>query len=90
MLLAFLCCTAFSLFDIPIFDARVNLFGWILLSALWGFTSAPLEQRARQAVPLQIIEPGSRRDMAMPCPKPNENTPNAPDSGQNPIVILIP
>ena len=43
VLLAFLCCTAFSLFDIPIFDARINLFGWILLAALWGFASAPLD-----------------------------------------------
>jgi O-antigen ligase len=42
LLLAFLCCTAFSVFDIPIFDARINLFGWILLAALWGFASAPL------------------------------------------------
>ena len=43
LLLAFLCCTAFSLFDIPIFDARINLFGWMLLAALWGFASAPLD-----------------------------------------------
>lgn len=43
LLLAFLCCTAFSLFDIPIFDARINLLGWILLAALWGFASVPLD-----------------------------------------------
>jgi predicted MFS family arabinose efflux permease len=47
LLLAFLCCTAFSLFDIPIFDARINLFGWILLAALWGFASAPLNYQTQ-------------------------------------------
>ena len=82
ILLAFLCCTVFSLFDIPIFDARINLFGWILLAALWGFASAPLKHRTRRAMPLQMLEPVSGRDMAMPCPKPNGTIPNTPDSGQ--------
>jgi O-antigen ligase len=40
--IAFLCCTAFSFFDVPIFDARINLFGWMLLSALWGYANAPI------------------------------------------------
>ena len=47
VLLAFLCCTAFSLFDIPIFDARINLFGWMLLAALWGFASTPLDHQTQ-------------------------------------------
>jgi O-Antigen ligase len=34
--IAFLSCTAFSFFDVPIFDARINLLGWMLLAALWG------------------------------------------------------
>ena len=42
ILLAFLGCTAFSFFDVPIFDSRINLFGWMLLSALWG-----LQQKGR-------------------------------------------
>lgn len=40
--IAFLCCTAFSFFDVPIFDARINLLGWMLLSALWGYANAPI------------------------------------------------
>jgi O-Antigen ligase len=39
--IAFLCCTTFSFFDVPIFDARINLFGWMLLAALWGCANPP-------------------------------------------------
>jgi hypothetical protein len=39
--IAFLSCTAFSFFDVPIFDARINLFGWMLLAALWGCANHP-------------------------------------------------
>lgn len=42
--IAFLCCTAFSFFDVPIFDARINLLGWMLLAALWG-CSQPSQER---------------------------------------------
>ena len=36
IVLAFLGCTAFSFFDVPIFDARINLLGWMLLAGVWG------------------------------------------------------
>lgn len=36
MLTAFMGCLAFSLFDITFFDARINLMGWLLLSAICG------------------------------------------------------
>ncbi len=46
--IAFLCCTAFSFFDVPIFDARINLFGWMLLSALWGYANTPDSKSSSQ------------------------------------------
>ncbi len=36
IVLAFLGCTIFSFFDVPIFDARINLLGWMLLAGIWG------------------------------------------------------
>ncbi len=57
LLLAFLCCTAFSLFDVPIFDARINLFGWMLLSSLWGFASAPLKYPTQVSDVVKVSEP---------------------------------
>ena len=36
IVVAFLGCTAFSFFDVPIFDARINLLGWMLLAGIWG------------------------------------------------------
>ena len=36
IVLAFLGCTVFSFFDVPIFDARINLLGWMLLAGIWG------------------------------------------------------
>ncbi|ELS05174.1 lipid A core-O-antigen ligase-like enyme [Xenococcus sp. PCC 7305] len=35
-LVAFGCCILFNLLDITIFDLRINLLGWILLSAIYG------------------------------------------------------
>jgi O-antigen ligase len=32
---AFCACTIFSLLDVTLFDARINLMGWILLAAIW-------------------------------------------------------
>ena len=37
-LVAFLGCTLFSLLDIPLFDVRINLLGWLLLAAICGVT----------------------------------------------------
>ena len=34
-LAAFWGCVAFSLFDVPLFDARLNVMGWLLLAAIW-------------------------------------------------------
>lgn len=39
-LVAFLGCTLFSLLDIPLFDARLNLLGWLLLAGICGVTYA--------------------------------------------------
>lgn len=44
-LLAFLACTLFHLFDVPLFDLRVNVLGWLLLAAIWGV----VQRKARQA-----------------------------------------
>ncbi len=33
--IAFLACTLFSFLDIALFDARINLMGWVLLAAIW-------------------------------------------------------
>ncbi|MGQ4648548.1 O-antigen ligase family protein [Lyngbya aestuarii] len=35
-LVAFGSCTLFNLLDVTVFDFRVNILGWILLSAIWG------------------------------------------------------
>jgi O-Antigen ligase len=35
-LAAFWGCMAFSLFDVPLFDARLNAIGWLLLAGLWA------------------------------------------------------
>ncbi|MBD2042032.1 O-antigen ligase family protein [Microcoleus sp. FACHB-672] len=35
-LLAFFACTLFHLFDVTLFDLRVNILGWLLLSAIGG------------------------------------------------------
>jgi O-antigen ligase len=33
--IAFFACAAFSLLDVTLFDARINLMGWVLLAAVW-------------------------------------------------------
>lgn len=33
--IAFLGCTLFSFLDVTLFDARINLMGWVLLAAIW-------------------------------------------------------
>ncbi|MEC4983165.1 MAG: O-antigen ligase family protein [Oscillatoria sp. PMC 1068.18] len=38
-LVAFTSCILFNLFDVSIFDLRINLLGWILLAAIWGVTN---------------------------------------------------
>jgi hypothetical protein len=51
--LTFMACTVFSLFDVTLFDARVNVMGWLVLAAIWGVgqtvaipyeTVTPIEQ----------------------------------------------
>jgi O-antigen ligase len=36
ILLSFAACTVFCCLDITLFDARINLMGWILLAGIWG------------------------------------------------------
>ncbi len=36
VLLTFICDAIFFLFDVTLFDARINLTGWLLLAGLWG------------------------------------------------------
>lgn len=36
VLLTFAACTLFSFLDIALFDARINLMGWVLLASIWG------------------------------------------------------
>ncbi len=38
VIVAFLSNTVFNLFDITLFDARLNLMGWLLLAGIWGTT----------------------------------------------------
>lgn len=40
-LTAFMGCTLFSLLDITLFDVRINLFGWLLLSGISGLVYRP-------------------------------------------------
>ena len=42
-LAAFWGCVAFSLFDVPLFDARLNVMGWLMLAAIWVMGSNRLE-----------------------------------------------
>ncbi len=43
-LVAFCSITLFSLFDVTLFDARVNIMGWMLLIGIWGRASAECEE----------------------------------------------
>jgi O-antigen ligase len=40
-LTAFFACTLFCLLDITLFDARINLMGWVLLAGIWGISRQP-------------------------------------------------
>ena len=42
-LAAFWGCVAFSLFDVTMFDARLNVMGWLMLAAIWVMGSDRLE-----------------------------------------------
>lgn len=35
-ILTFLCNTLFNGFDVTLFDARINILGWVLLAGIWG------------------------------------------------------
>ncbi|NJP12572.1 MAG: O-antigen ligase family protein [Leptolyngbyaceae cyanobacterium RU_5_1] len=47
-LLAFLSNTVFNLFDITLFDARMNLMGWIVLAGIWGVSKREEGGRRRE------------------------------------------
>lgn len=51
IVVAFLACSLFSLFDVPLFDARINLMGWTLIAALWGIVLAPKYTPLAKRVP---------------------------------------
>jgi O-antigen ligase len=46
--LTFLSCTVFNLFDVPLFDARVNIIGWLVLAAIWGTGQTKVEGDLKQ------------------------------------------
>ena len=35
-LITFAACVLFHCLDVPIFDSRINILGWLLLAAIWG------------------------------------------------------
>ncbi len=47
-LIAFCSITIFSLFDVTLFDARVNIMGWMLLIGIWGRASAECGVRSSE------------------------------------------
>jgi O-antigen ligase len=51
-LLAFGSITLFNLFDVSLFDLRVNLLGWLLLSAIAGVSQRPLSRPALNSASL--------------------------------------
>jgi hypothetical protein len=44
-LIAFLSCAGFSLFDITLFDARLNWYGWFLLAGILGVSRPSMRMR---------------------------------------------
>jgi hypothetical protein len=42
-LAAFWGCIVFALFDVPLFDARLNFLGWLLLAGIYAIASLPTE-----------------------------------------------
>ncbi|MFM7447520.1 MAG: O-antigen ligase family protein [Leptolyngbyaceae cyanobacterium] len=47
---AFLSCSIFYLFDVTLFDVRVNLLGWLLLAAIGGLSSQSCPRRVHTQV----------------------------------------
>ncbi|NJR65552.1 MAG: hypothetical protein HC772_09925 [Leptolyngbyaceae cyanobacterium CRU_2_3] len=45
-------CVAFALFDVPLFDARFNTMGWILLGGIYAIASSSV-QSAKMPASLQ-------------------------------------
>lgn len=43
-LIAFAACTLFSFLDVTLFDARINLIGWIVLAGIWGIAKNKTER----------------------------------------------
>jgi O-antigen ligase len=62
-LLAFGGCTAFNLFDVTIFDIRLNLLGWILLAAINGEASQANNRIViyREPKPCNILKSSSSK-----------------------------
>ncbi len=49
-LAAFWGCIAFALFDVPIFDARLNVMGWVLLGGIYTLVSGASERRSSHMI----------------------------------------
>ncbi len=43
VLIAFLSCAVFSLFDVTLFDARINWYGWVLLAGILGVSRTNID-----------------------------------------------
>ena len=52
-LVTFLACSLFNLFDVTLFDIRINVLGWLLLAAICG-----LVERQQSGVKNFSQEPG--------------------------------
>jgi hypothetical protein len=50
-LTAFWGCIAFALFDVPLFDARLNVMGWLLLAGIYAIASLAREQNPAVVTP---------------------------------------
>jgi len=55
--LGFLACILFSLFDIPLFDARINLLGWVMLAALQAIPDRADQTDVTKPHPIQPTDP---------------------------------
>jgi O-antigen ligase len=47
-LIAFGAIALFHCFDVPLFDARINLLGWLLLAAIWGVANSQHTEKTNE------------------------------------------
>lgn len=51
IIFAFLSCVAFSVFDVTLFDVRINTIGWMLLAAICGFSQHTIDSTSDRISP---------------------------------------